>query len=236
MNDHQRAIPVQVETEFRSTDKGHQFIGYAAVFDTDSAPMGSAGVIEQVDPAAFRRALADKGRKTFVVDHNDERLLSSTGSGRLRLAADSKGLLTDSDLPDVSYVRDLRELHEQGETSGMSFEFAPHSGGVKWSKDGTQRRLLSVKLFHVTVLTGKTPAYAETAAEIRSLAEACEADPDAIEILIDLLPSALREQRTLEPDQLLLLDRLLSVIRPEAPIVTLKRDAEIAWRLARAAS
>lgn len=234
MTDRQRAVPVLAETEFRSTDKGHQFVGYAAVFDTDSEPLGKAGVIESIDPGAFRRALGDPSRKTFVVDHNDERLLASTGSGRLRLASDSKGLLTDADLPDTSYVRDLRELHEQGETSGMSFEFAPRKGGVSWSTDHTRRRLTDVKLFHVTVLTGLSPAYASTSAEIRSLAESVSADPDDVETLIDLLPAALREQRRLDDAQLLLLDRLLTVIRPEArDIPTPRLTAALAWKAAR---
>ncbi len=215
MSDRQRAVPVQTETEFRSTDKGHQFIGYAAVFDADSNPLGKTGVIESIDPAAFRRALGDASRKTFVVDHNDERLLSSTISGRLRLAADTRGLLTDSELPDTSYVRDLRELHAQGETSGMSFEFAPRKGGVQWSQEGTRRRLTDVKLYHVTVLTGLTPAYAATSAEIRSLADTLSEDPEDLEAFIDALPAAVRSQRLLDSAELVLLDRLLSAIRPE---------------------
>lgn len=219
MTDRQRAVPILAETEFRSTDKGHQFIGYAAMFDTDSEPLGKAGVVESIDPAAFRRALGDPSRKTFVVDHNDERLLSSTASGRLRLATDTRGLLTDSDLPDTSYVRDLRELHDKGETSGMSFEFLPRKGGVQWSQDHARRRLTDVKLFHVTVLTGLTPAYSATSAEIRSLADAVSADPDDIEALIDMLPGALREQRQLDDAQLHLFRRLAAVIAPEPPVV-----------------
>ncbi len=215
MSDRQHAAQWFTESEFRSTDTGHTFTGYAALFDSDSEPLGAGGIVETVDSNAFRRALGDQARKTFVVDHNDEKLLSSTTSGHLRLTADSRGLLTDSDLPDTSYVRDLRELHAAGELPGMSFEFAPRKGGVAWSQDGTRRRLTDVKLFHVTVLTGKTPAYSSTSAEIRALADAVSADPDDIETLVDLLPAALRERRQLDAAQLVLLDRLLTIIRPE---------------------
>jgi HK97 family phage prohead protease len=233
MTDRQHAAQWFAETEFRSTDKGHQFTGYAALFDVDSEPLGKAGIIETIDPGTFRRALGDPARKTFVVDHNEEKLLSSTTSAHLRLAADSRGLLTDSDLPDTTYVRDLRELHAAGELPGMSFEFAPRKGGVAWSQDGRSRRLTDVKLFHVTVLTGKTPAYSSTSAEIRALADDVSADPDDIETLIDLLPSAMRERRQLDEAQLALLDRLLAVIRPERRSITTTKLDEARQILAR---
>jgi hypothetical protein len=87
---HERAIPVTAEFEIRSTDKGHLFTGYAAVFGAESAPLP---YIETVAPGAFARSLTmpPNGRQTFVVDHDDAKLLSSTRSGRLHLVRGQQG-------------------------------------------------------------------------------------------------------------------------------------------------
>lgn len=207
---HERAVPVNAQTEFRSTAEGHTFNGYAALFDTDSEPFAS-GAVESVRPGAFGRAIGDPTRKTFVVDHNPERLLSSTTSGKLRLAEDSTGLLTTADLPDTSYVRDLRELHERGETSGMSFEFSPRKGGSSWDKTGTRRTLTDVKLFHVTILQGHSPRYAGTTAELRALADDVGTTPEDLDDLLD----AIREGRDLADDQREVLRALVERVDPE---------------------
>lgn len=224
----ERAIPVVAETEFRSTAEGHHFTGYAALFDSPSDPF-VGDVIETVASGAFRRTLAAGHRKTFVVDHDESRLLASTtGHVPLVLAEDSRGLLNEADLPDTSYVRDLRELHDRGELSGMSFEFAKTKTGVEYSSDGKRRKLTDLKLFHTTVLAGLTPRYPGTPAEIRALAEAVDAQPGDVEAVID----GLREQRRLTPAEWNLLDRLLVAVRPEgtdvraaAPVLTPNLDA-----------
>jgi hypothetical protein len=208
MND--RAVPVLAETEFRSTGKGHTFTGYAALFDSASEAF-SGEVIETVAAGAFRRSLIAPSRKTFVVDHDDARLLASTtGHVPLRLSEDSRGLLNEAELPDTSYVRDLRELHDRGELSGMSFEFAKTKGGVTYGRDGKSRRLTDVKLFHTTVLAGLTPRYPGTMAEIRALAEAVSARPEDVDAIID----ALRAQRRLDADEMNLLERVVVQVAP----------------------
>lgn len=209
----ERAVAVQSEIEFRSTDTGHQFTGYAAVFGRDSAPIGGR-YIEQVAPLAFANTLARPNRKTFVRDHDDKLLLASTQSGHLRLSADSQGLLTDASMADTTYTRDLRELHDRGELSGMSFEFGVDKGGVVWSDDAKRRTLTSVRLYHVTVLAGLSPAYADTTAAIRSAAEALDADETDLLMLVD----ALREERRLTEPEHALFARMLVALAPEPAI------------------
>lgn len=208
---HERAVPIETEIEFRSNGNKHSFTGYSALFDVPSEPF-AGGVREVIEPGAFRRTLAQPTRKTLVIDHEETRLLGSNTANTVHWSEDSKGLLVEApELPDTSYVRDARELHDRGETSGMSFEFSKTAKGVTWSQDRRERRLTEVKLFHSTILQGLTPRYAGTTAELRALADTVDADPADIDDLID----AIREQRRLDQASSELLDRLLAAVRPE---------------------
>ena len=206
----ERAIPCSTTLEFRSTPKGHNLTGYAAVFGAESAPLP---YIETVAPGAFVRSLhaPPNGRQTLVVDHEDDRLLASTRTDRLRLSEDSTGLLVDADLVDTSYARDLRELSDAGELGGMSFEFTATKGSAPFSADGKRRTLREVRLYHVTVLTGKTPAYAETTAAVRSLANRLEVAYDDLGAVLD----AVREGRRLDADEWSLLERVVARVAPD---------------------
>jgi HK97 family phage prohead protease len=204
------------EIEFRSVGDQWQFTGYAALFDKESDPR--LGFIETVAPSAFNRSLASKTH-SFVVDHQESLILATEKSARLRLSVDSRGLLTESKLPDTTYARDLKALHEAGETSGMSFTFKPTRGGVVAGQhqSGLQtRRLIDVSLGHVTILTSANePAYPATATEFafRALAEALKAEPDDLDALFD----AITEQRELTPVESSLLARLAAHYGPPAP-------------------
>lgn len=209
----ERAIPVPAQLEVRSEGNEHVFTGYAAVFGTGSRPMP---YVETVEPGAFARSLTNppNGRQTFVVDHDESRLLASTKTGRLHLAEDSTGLLTEARMVDTSYARDLRALSEADELAGMSFEFSPTAGGAPFSADGKRRALKEVRLYHATVLTGKTPAYAETTAAVRALANDLAVPFEDISTLFD----AVREGRRLAPDEWALLGRAAAVVAPEGVV------------------
>ena len=207
----ERAIPIPAQFEFRSTDGGHHLEGYAAVFNTPSSPMPYT---ETVAPGAFARSLTQppNGRQTLVVDHDDSQLLASTKTGRLRLAEDSTGLHVDADLVDTSYARDLRELSDAGELGGMSFEFSGvGANGAPFSADKRRRTLKEVRLYHVTVLTGKAPAYAETTAAVRALSNQIGAEYSDVATLFD----AVREGRRLSTDEWAVLGRAVDVVAPD---------------------
>jgi phage head maturation protease len=96
-------------------------------------------------------------------------VLASRNSGTLRLSEDERGLRVEADLPeDVSYSRDLMSLMRSGVVDKMSFGFQVDRKGDKWSDDGMERTLTSVRLFEVSVVTG-FPAYEATTAAVRSL-------------------------------------------------------------------
>lgn len=210
----QRATPVLSGLEMRSNGQnGHSLTGYMAVFDSDSRPLGG-GYIEQVAPGAFTRSLQapPNGRQTLVIDHDDARIIGATNDTRgTRFVEDGTGLWVDAPaLPDTSQVRDLRELADAGLLSGMSFEFLPTDKGMKVLDGGKRRRLTDARLFHGTVLTGKTPAYGATSVEMRALGSVAGVDPDALGAIID----AVHDGRQLDATELDVLAATITTLAP----------------------
>lgn len=157
--------------ELRADGDGTTFTGYAAVFNSPSEPLP---FIERIAPGAFTKTLRERKYDVkLYVNHNSDLLLASRKSGTLRLSEDERGLRVEADLPDTTYARDLRELMRPRSEGGgivdkMSFGFQVDKRGDKWSDDGMERTLTSVRLFEVSVVTG-FPAYEATAATVRSL-------------------------------------------------------------------
>ena len=227
----QRAAIVTDGLEIRSAGNGHQLHGYAAVFNSDSHPMGGGRYVEAIAPGAFTRPLCDApfGRQTLVIDHDPARLIGATNAVHpLLLEQDSRGLATHPDqLPDTQQVRDLRELHDAGLLNGMSFEFVPASNGTQMRDNGRRRVLTDVKLFHVTVLTGKDPAYPATGVEMRALASEVGAALDAMSVMLD----AVRAGRSLDSTEHALLIQGAASLAPGEP-----RTSEAAMAAAGASS
>ena len=129
-----KADPVELEFAFRAMPDGSStFEGYAAVFNKpskvihDQFARTARGYRETILPGAFLRSLGTNSRKTFVVDHDDSKMVSSMPSGPLRLAEDSRGLHVESPWPRTHYTDSVRALHEAGERLGMSMLFVPLS-------------------------------------------------------------------------------------------------------------
>lgn len=198
--------------EFRTLPDGKtRFTGYAAVYNTDSEPLP---FVETVRPSAFTRSLGGKTNHTFVLNHDDNLLLASRRTERLRLGSDERGLLVDADLPDTSYASDLRSLDAVGEVWGMSFTFRAARDGAPYSDGGSRRELRDVSLGHVTVLTGLQPAYPATTGttSIRTLADAAKVAPQDVEALLD----AIRDGEPLDARAYQLLLNLTVQLNPAA--------------------
>ena len=154
------------EFEVRQAANGTwQFRGYAAVFNSDSEPLPFT---ERILPGAFDRTLRSRNNVKMYLNHDSTLVLGSTRAKTLRLSTDSKGLLTDADLPDTSYARDLAVVMERGDVDSMSFGFSVPRNGDRWSEDGAVRELREVRLHEVSVVTG-FPAYRATSATLRSI-------------------------------------------------------------------
>jgi HK97 family phage prohead protease len=171
--------------ELRQEGDGNTFVGYAAVFNSPSEPLP---FIERIAPGAFSKTLrARKQDIKLYVNHNSDMVLASRNSGTLRLSEDERGLRVEADLPDeVSYSRDLMALMRSGVVDKMSFGFQVDRKGDRWSDDGSERVLTSVRLFEVSVVTG-FPAYEATTAAVRSLSALSVRTGMAVDDLSDTL-------------------------------------------------
>ena len=189
---------------------GMTFVGYGAVFNSDSQPLP---FIERIQPGAFSRSLRSRNEIKMFVNHDTTQVLASKRAGTLRLSEDSHGLRVEADLPDTTAGRDMAYLIKRGDVADMSFGFSVPSGGDSWSADGQTRELREVRLHEVSVVTG-FPAYEATTASVRSLdtlAEATGIESDKLNAAID----ALEKGETLSPDLAEVLDTAIGRLRSE---------------------
>ncbi len=159
-----RALVRPVET--RADGDKMTVAGYAAVFgqETDIAEE----FFEVIEPGAFKRSI--NGEDVLALyQHNPCCILGRKSAGTLRLKEDNKGLAVEIDLPNTTNGRDVRELIQRGDISGMSFGFyVPDTLSEKWdfSVNPPRRRILNVELYEVSIVAN--PAYSGTSVALRS--------------------------------------------------------------------
>lgn len=161
-------LETRVSTEIRMEQDGKKIVGYAAKFSPNrSQDLG--GFLEQIDPKAFTRTLAQGADVRALIDHNSSLILGRTKAGTLNLSVDSQGLLVEITPPDTSYARDLMVSMSRGDVTQMSFAFVTKQDA--WDKEGDQniRTLLDVDLHDVSAVT--YPAYLNTEIGLRSLSD-----------------------------------------------------------------
>lgn len=203
-----RTTPI-TDIEFRDTGDGMSFSGYAAVFNSPSAPLP---FVESIAPGAFARSLKSRNNVFLLWSHDTSMPLASTRSKTMQLAEDSKGLVVDAMLPNTSQGRDAAELLRAGVVDSMSFGFSVPPGGDHWSEDGSQRELRQVRLHEVSVVA--FPAYSKTSASVRSidaLADKTGADAEALNLALD----ALERGEALTADQAGLLSSVVASLSPQ---------------------
>lgn len=159
-------LETRISTEIRMEQDGKKIVGYAAKFSPNrSQDLG--GFLEQIDPKAFTRTLAQGADVRALIDHNSSLILGRTKAGTLNLSVDSQGLLVEITPPDTSYARDLMVSMSRGDVTQMSFAFVTKQDS--WDKENDQniRTLLDVDLHDVSAVT--YPAYLNTEIGLRSL-------------------------------------------------------------------
>jgi HK97 family phage prohead protease len=165
--------------ELRSEGSKLVATGYAAVFGKRSHNLG--GFVEVVAPTAFSKTIKEAD-VVALRDHDPSKVLGRVSSGTLRLSVDEVGLAYEVDLPDTTDGRDLAILLERRDIIGSSFGFRVTADGDEWTEteDGFPLRVLTnVALRDISPVT--YPAYPDTEAALRSLAEARSLDLDAVE-------------------------------------------------------
>jgi HK97 family phage prohead protease len=197
--------------ELRAEGDGNTFVGYAAVFNSPSEPLP---FIERIAPGAFSKSLRSRKQDIkLYVNHNSDMLLASRRSGTLRLSEDERGLRVEADLPDTTAGRDIRELMRSGIVDKMSFGFQVDRKGDRWSDDGSERVLTSVRLFEVSVVTG-FPAYEATTAAVRSLSALSVRTGMAVDELSDTL-EALAAGEEVDPSKVEALAQIVNGALPQ---------------------
>lgn len=157
-----RSFPFLPEVETRDGEKP-RIVGYAAVFDTPSEPLG--GFREIIRRGAFSRAIRE-GDVRALWNHDPRYVLGRTKSGTLFLREDIHGLRVEIDPPDTQWARDFMESIRRGDVDQMSFAFRALQDRWLTDDSGAVRELLEVDLYDVSPVT--FPAYPTTAVAVRS--------------------------------------------------------------------
>ena len=230
-----------VDYELRAAPDGFTFEGYAAVYQRESARLAFPSINrgrpfrEVIEPGAFRKSLDSKPVVTLRYQHDMSSLpLASTRSGTMTLDDDGHGLRVKADLPDNEWGRPVRDAIARGDIDGMSFRFQSVIEDTKGtSSDGLRlRRLMEVRLGPEVSVT-EFPAYPDTIATVRALAEEADVDPDELVAAM----SALKPESKLAPEQR---EALIAVINthsdvPVIDVAAAQKQAQMRERLARLA-
>ncbi|GGJ74421.1 HK97 family phage prohead protease [Glutamicibacter ardleyensis] len=162
--------------ELRASTNGIGVLfGYAAVFNRYSQNLG--GFVEQVDPAAFNKSLADGAEVLARFNHSDGALLGTSVAETVRLGVDGTGLWYEIDLPDTTHGRDVKALAERGDLRFSSFAFRTMEDDWGYTnEDFPLRTLKAVQLVDVAPVV--SPAYRDTSTGLRSLADRFDLDLD----------------------------------------------------------
>ena len=225
----QREVRVAVESwpdadmELRVEESGNglTFRGYAAVFNELSEDLG--GFRERIVPGAFAKTLREKRAIKMFLNHNSDIVLASTERGTLRLTEDERGLLAEADLPDNEWGRPVADAVRRGDINSMSFGFQSIRNGVPKDEEAVVEQR-EIRLWEVSPVTA-WPAYPQTSASVREMAEAIETEPDELAAAFALLRDP---EARLSREQASLLTTLINA-RSDAPVAAVYagRDAEM---------
>ena len=197
------------DAEVRAAGEGMSFTGYAIRYNAKSEPLPFREVIA---PGAVTRSLKSRNEIKAFVNHDTNLVLGSTRAGTLRLSDDERGVLSEIDLPETTYGRDLSVSIQRGDVTGMSFGFSVVKD--KWSEAYSERTIHELRLHEVSVVTG-FPAYRQTTAAVRALpllAKRTGVDIDALSDALDAL-----SEGSLSDDQYALLVDAADRARPSQP-------------------
>jgi HK97 family phage prohead protease len=163
--------------EFRSEPDGKlTAVGYAAVFNSFSQNLG--GFVEQVAPGAFTRTVG-QGNVVALFNHDPNWPLGRMSNGTLRLKEDDVGLAYEIDLPDDEQGRSVARMLQRRDVIGSSFGFRTIESEPGETDQGFPLvTLTQLSLRDVGPVT--FPAYTDTEASLRCLAEWKHLDLDAV--------------------------------------------------------
>jgi HK97 family phage prohead protease len=154
---------------------GKSVEGYCIVYNEWSQAMplpgGKPGTFREIiRPGAATDALAAPDIPALYA-HDETQYLGRTSNGTLTLSEDSKGVRYSVTLPETQVGNDVRHLVKRGDIRGASFHLIVPAGGSRWSTDGGKVTHDINKLLIGEITLTPFPAYPQTSADLRSLAE-----------------------------------------------------------------
>ena len=167
--------------ETRDGSEARHIGGYAAKFNVYSRDLGH--FVEQCSPAIFNNSRGDGWPDVICrFNHEDSQLLGTVAGRTLELGMDRDGLLYDVEPPPS--LRHIVELVERGDVRKSSFAFRCIEDEWGLTSDGGPLRTVhSAQLVDVAPVV--TPAYADTTAGLRSLADHVGADLEEVRSLAE---------------------------------------------------
>lgn len=143
--------------------------GYVNETGTWSQTLGrKTKFIEQIRPGAFKRALERAENIDFLYEHDNNKILADTRSGKLVLHEDDKGLYMEATISKTTWGQDAFELIKDGIIQKMSFGFRKLKDEVKKNADGIRERVVhELELLEISAV--RFPAYVQSSISARSL-------------------------------------------------------------------
>lgn len=146
-----RATP-RVEVRL-ADDQPPEIHGYASIYEVPYEVAGGApyGWTETIARGAADKSVREQDGVFMFFDH-EGLPLASTKAGSLRLESDNVGLYSAATIdPRSAWSMEIVHRLDSGDLDAMSFAFQVLR--QEWNEDYTERRILEVKLFDVSVVS-----------------------------------------------------------------------------------
>lgn len=121
--------------------------------------------IERIRSGVFQKALERADNVRVLLDHEQDRQLADTKSGKAKLYEDNIGLRAIVEIEDSEVIQKARE----NKLRGWSFGFLCNKEDRKTNEDGIEERVVrDLDLLEVSIIDDKKyPAYIGTSIEMR---------------------------------------------------------------------
>ena len=120
--------------------------------------------LERIKAGVFRNALKKNDNVLVLLNHDNNRVLASTGEGSAVLTEDNIGLRAEITITDKEVVQKARD----GRLSGWSFGFIANDDEITTEGKDEIRTVTDMELLEVSILDDtKAPAYYGTSIEAR---------------------------------------------------------------------
>lgn len=121
--------------------------------------------IEKIRSGVFQKALEKADNVKVLLDHEQDRELADTKSGKARLFEDNIGLRAIVEIDDAEVIQKAKE----NKLRGWSFGFLCNKEDRKMNEDGIEERIVrDLDLLEVSIIDDKKyPAYIGTSIEMR---------------------------------------------------------------------